>query len=58
MILEMVKMRERIKTFLLISLVGISLLFTKRLWIELPNEMLGVFREEMKHIRHHIYYQI
>ncbi|MBU5311369.1 hypothetical protein KQI38_04965 [Tissierella carlieri] len=36
-------MRERIKTFLLISLVGISLLFTKRLWIELPNEMLDVF---------------
>ncbi len=36
-------MRERIKTFLLISLVGISLLFTKKLWMELPNEMLGVF---------------
>lgn len=36
-------MRERIKTFLLISLVGISLLFTKKLWIELPSEMLGTF---------------
>lgn len=36
-------MRERIKTFLLISLVGISLLFTKRLWMELPNQMFSVF---------------
>lgn len=36
-------MRERIKTFLLISLVCISLLFTKRLWIELPNQMFSVF---------------
>lgn len=37
-------MKERLKTFLLISLVGISLLFTKRLWIELPNEAFQMFK--------------
>lgn len=36
-------MKERIKTFLLISLVGISIVFTKRLWIELPNEVIDIF---------------
>ncbi|WP_353094668.1 hypothetical protein [Tissierella praeacuta] len=39
-------MKERIKTFLLISLVCISLLFTKRLWIELPNEMFNIFNKD------------
>ncbi|MFA5576738.1 MAG: two-component system activity regulator YycH [Tissierellaceae bacterium] len=36
-------MKERLKTFLLISLVSISLLLTKRLWIELPHEVFGLF---------------
>lgn len=36
-------MKERAKSFLLISLVGISILFTKRLWIELPNEVIDIF---------------
>ncbi|MCK9444891.1 MAG: YycH family regulatory protein [Tissierellaceae bacterium] len=36
-------MKERLKTFLLISLVGISLLLTKRLWMELPNETFKLF---------------
>lgn len=35
-------MKERFKTFLLILLVGISVIFTKRLWIELPNEVIEV----------------
>lgn len=37
-------MKERLKTFLLMSLVGICLLFTKRLWIELPNETFKIFK--------------
>ena len=36
-------MRERLKTIMLISLISISLLLTKRLWIELPKEMFEVF---------------
>lgn len=36
-------MRERFKTFLLISLVGISLVFTKRLWMELPSQTFSIF---------------
>lgn len=39
-------MKEKIKTFLLISLVGISILFTKKLWIGLPNEIVGVFNKK------------
>lgn len=39
-------MKERLKTFLLMSLVGISLLFTKRLWIELPNETFKIFKNQ------------
>lgn len=39
-------MKERFKSFLLISLVGISFLFTKRLWLGLPNEAVGVFNEK------------
>ena len=36
-------MREKFKTFLLISLIGISMFFTKKLWIQLPNEMFSIF---------------
>lgn len=36
-------MKERFKSLLLLSLVGISLFLTKRLWIELPNEKLNIF---------------
>ena len=39
-------MKERFKSFLLISLVGISVLFTKRLWVGLPNEAAGVFNDK------------
>lgn len=39
-------MKERFKTFLLISLVGISLLFTKNLWIEVPNTGIQVFSKD------------
>ncbi len=39
-------MKERLKTLLLISLVSISLLLTKRLWIELPNEIFNVFNSK------------
>jgi len=39
-------MKERLKTFLLVSLVGLSLIFTKRLWIELPNDMFGIFNRQ------------
>lgn len=43
MAMEMIKMKERFKTFLLVSLVGITLVFTKKLWIEFPNQIFGVF---------------
>ncbi|MBU5424786.1 hypothetical protein KQI41_00070 [Tissierella pigra] len=39
-------MMERFKTFILMSLVCISLVFTKRLWIELPNEMINIFNNK------------
>lgn len=39
-------MKERLKTFLLVSLVGLSLILTKRLWIELPNDMFGIFSRQ------------
>ncbi len=41
-------MKERLKTFLLISMVVITLILTKKLWIELPNTMNDIFsnREE------------
>lgn len=35
-------MREKLKTFLLMSLVLTSLILTKQLWIELPNRVLSV----------------
>lgn len=41
-------MKERLKTLLLISLVSISLILTKRLWIELPNEMFNLFNNKDK----------
>lgn len=37
-------MRERIKTILLFSLVLISFFLTQKLWIQLPNEMISVFK--------------
>lgn len=36
-------MKERLKTFLLLSLVCICFLFTKKLWIKLPYEMSNFF---------------
>ena len=39
-------MMERFKTLILISLVCISLAFTKQLWIELPNEMINIFNNK------------
>ena len=39
-------MKEKFKSFLLISLVGVSVLFTRRLWVGLPNESAGVFNEK------------
>lgn len=39
-------MKERFKSILLISLVVISFLFTKRLWTGLPNEAVGAFSEK------------
>lgn len=39
-------MKEKLKTLLLISLVGISLLFTKRFWIDFPNVFSGIFKSE------------
>lgn len=36
-------MKERFKSFLLILLVATSVMFTKRLWIELPNESADIF---------------
>jgi regulatory protein YycH of two-component signal transduction system YycFG len=39
-------MKERFKTFLLLSLVCISVIFTKKLWIQLPNEIFGMFKKE------------
>ena len=39
-------MKERLKTLLLISLVGISLWFTHKSWIEMPNRFFNVFESE------------
>lgn len=39
-------MKERLKTLLLISLVGISLWFTQKSWIEMPNRFFNVFESE------------
>ncbi len=41
-------MKERFKSLLLLSLVGISLFFTKRTWIELPNDFSEVFKADSK----------
>lgn len=39
-------MKEKFKSFLLISLLGISVLFTKWLWIGLPNEAVGALNDK------------
>ncbi len=39
-------MKERLKTLLLISLVGISLLFTKKSWVELPSSFSNIFESD------------
>lgn len=41
-------MKEKFKTFLLISLVSISLLLTRKLWMELPYELLNLFENRDK----------
>ena len=33
-------MKERLKTFLLFSLVGISIFITQKLWLKLPTDFL------------------
>ncbi|NLW22750.1 MAG: hypothetical protein GXY88_05805 [Tissierellia bacterium] len=38
--------RERIKTFLLLSLVYISLFLTRKLWIEMPYQIMPLFQKE------------
>ncbi len=37
-------MKERFKTFLLVSLVGISVLITQKLWITLPTNILEILK--------------
>lgn len=39
-------MKERLKTFLLIILVAISLIFTRNLWLEVPNNGSQIFNKE------------
>ncbi|MCF6464431.1 hypothetical protein [Clostridium sp. Cult2] len=38
--------KERVKTFLLLSLVFISVFLTRRLWIQMPYEILPIFQKE------------
>ncbi|WP_025642177.1 hypothetical protein [Schnuerera ultunensis] len=38
--------KERLKTFLLLSLVFISVFLTRRLWIQMPYEILPLFQKE------------
>ncbi|HSH35062.1 hypothetical protein [Schnuerera sp.] len=39
-------LRERLKTILLLSLVFISVFLTRRLWIQMPYEILPLFQKE------------
>lgn len=39
-------MKERLKTFLLLSLVSISMLITQKLWLELPKDFLKNFERD------------
>jgi hypothetical protein len=39
-------MKEKLKTFLLISLFGLSIIFTKKLWIQLPSEIFSIFTNQ------------
>lgn len=39
-------MKERLKSFLLFFLVGISLIFTRDTWIEIPSGLLEVFKTD------------
>ena len=41
-------MKEKLKTVLLISLFGISIILTKQLWIELPNRVFSMARENVE----------
>lgn len=41
-------MRERLKTFVLVVLVGVSLIFTKNIWLEMPNEGIQLFNKDEK----------
>ena len=42
----MTVIKERLKTFLLLSLVCISIFLTRRLWLEMPYEILPFFQKE------------
>ena len=39
-------MKERLKTFLLISLVSISIIITQKLWMEIPGGIYNAFANE------------
>ncbi|MGN9164863.1 hypothetical protein ACTNDY_06195 [Tissierellaceae bacterium HCP3S3_D8] len=41
-------MKERFKTFLLLSLVSISIIITQKLWIQMPNQIFGLFDEPLE----------
>ena len=41
-------MKERFKTFLLLSLVSISIIITQKLWMQVPSQILGLFDKEME----------
>lgn len=41
-------MKEKFKTFLLVGLVGLSLIFTKNIWFEMPNDKTEIFNNEEK----------
>ncbi len=41
-------MRERLKTIILVSLVSISLLLTRRVWVQAPNDFFKVFSNSDK----------
>ncbi len=41
-------MKERFKTFLLLSLVSISIIITQKLWMQVPSQVLGLFDKEME----------
>lgn len=41
-------MKERFKTFLLLSLVSMSIIITQKLWMQVPNQMFNLLDEELE----------